>query len=133
MLRIMPSAIQLAARGETPFASGGDLRPRICWRPTQRVGFASQRSLATRTHDACKTDGREYRGHGHRFLHVLAGPPPGWTGERGFIAPEIFKRHLPPPYADHEYFICGLDVMMGTIEAALGQTKVPIEMPFRAL
>jgi predicted ferric reductase len=52
-------------------------------------------------------------------VHVLADPPPGWTGERGFITAELFKRHLPPPYADHEYFICGPNVMMNAIEAAL--------------
>jgi hypothetical protein len=25
----------------------------------------------------------------------------------GFFSAEGFKRHLPPPYAKHEYFICG--------------------------
>jgi predicted ferric reductase len=59
-------------------------------------------------------------------VHVLADPPPGWTGERGFITAEVFKRHLPPPFADHEYFICGPNVMMDAIEAALGQMKVPM-------
>src|SRR6478752_4992878 len=59
-------------------------------------------------------------------VHVLADPPPGWAGERGFITAEVFKRHLPPPYADHEYFICGPNVMMDAIEAALGQMKVPM-------
>jgi predicted ferric reductase len=38
-------------------------------------------------------------------VHVLANPPAGWTGEQGFINSEMFKRHLPPPYSDHEYFI----------------------------
>jgi len=59
-------------------------------------------------------------------VHVLADPPPDWTGERGFITAEMFKRHLPPPYADHEYFICGPNVMMDAIEAALGEMKVPM-------
>jgi predicted ferric reductase len=59
-------------------------------------------------------------------VHVLADPPLGWTGEQGFITAEVFKRHLPPPYADHEYFICGPNVMMDAIEAALGQMKVPM-------
>ena len=59
-------------------------------------------------------------------VHVLEDPPDGWTGERGFINAEVFKRHLPPPYADHEYFICGPDVMMDAIETALGQMKVPM-------
>ena len=60
------------------------------------------------------------------IVHVLANPPAGWTGEQGFINAEMFKRHLPPPYADHEYFICGPDVMMDAIEKALGEMNVPI-------
>ena len=34
--------------------------------------------------------------------------------------------HLPPPYADHEYFICGPNVMMDAIEKALGEMHVPM-------
>ena len=37
-----------------------------------------------------------------------------------------FRRHLPPPYAAHEYFICGPDVMMDGIERALGELDVPM-------
>ena len=59
-------------------------------------------------------------------VHVLANPSDGWTGERGFITAEVFKRHLPPPYADHEYFICGPNVMMDAIEKALGELHVPL-------
>lgn len=58
-------------------------------------------------------------------VHVLANPPFDWTGEQGFIDAEVFKRHLPPPYADHEYFICGPGVMMDAIERALGELGVP--------
>jgi predicted ferric reductase len=59
-------------------------------------------------------------------IHVLANPPTGWTGEQGFISAEVFKRHLPPPYADHEYFICGPGVMMDAIEKTLGELGVPL-------
>jgi predicted ferric reductase len=59
-------------------------------------------------------------------VNVLANPPTGWTGEQGFINTEVFKRHLPPPYADHEYFICGPDVMMDAIEKALKELGVPL-------
>jgi predicted ferric reductase len=59
-------------------------------------------------------------------VHVLATPPAGWTGEQGFINAEMFKRHLPPPYFDHEYFICGPGVMMDAIEKALGEMGVPM-------
>jgi len=59
-------------------------------------------------------------------VHVLENPPEGWAGERGFITAEVFKRHLPPPYAEHEYFICGPDVMTDAMEGALGALRVPI-------
>ena len=59
-------------------------------------------------------------------VHVLSNPPEGWTGEHGFIDAEVLKRHLPPPYAAHEYFICGPDVMMDAIETALGGLNVPL-------
>ena len=61
-----------------------------------------------------------------KVVHVLANPPSGWTGEQGFISAEMFKRHLPLPYAAHEYFICGPTVMMDAIERALGEMNVPI-------
>jgi predicted ferric reductase len=60
------------------------------------------------------------------IVHVLENPPMGWTGERGFITAKIFKRHLPSPFADHEYFICGPDVMMDAIEKALKDMGVPL-------
>lgn len=59
-------------------------------------------------------------------VHVLTNPPVDWTGERGFINAEVFKRHLPPGYAHHEYFICGPNVMMDTIEKALSALNVPM-------
>ena len=59
-------------------------------------------------------------------VHVLANPPAGWTGEQGFVTADLFRRHLPPPYAAHEYFICGPNVMMDAIERALGHMRVPL-------
>jgi predicted ferric reductase len=59
-------------------------------------------------------------------VHILANPPAGWTGEQGFIDAEVLKRHLPLPFADHEYFICGPGVMMDAIEKALGEMNVPM-------
>jgi predicted ferric reductase len=60
------------------------------------------------------------------IVHVLEDPPAGWTEERGFITAEVFKRHLPPPHADHEYFLCGPDVMMDAIEQTLKELGVPL-------
>jgi predicted ferric reductase len=61
-----------------------------------------------------------------KVIHVLAVPTIDWTGERGFINSEVLKRHLPRPYAAHEYFICGPGVMMDAIEKALGELGVPM-------
>jgi predicted ferric reductase len=60
------------------------------------------------------------------IVYVVAKPAADWTGERGFIDADTFRRHLPPPYADHEYFICGPNVMMDAIEKALGGMNVPM-------
>jgi len=60
------------------------------------------------------------------IIHVLTNPPEGWRGERGRIDADVFRRHLPPPHADHEYFICGPGVMMDAIEQALGELRVPM-------
>jgi len=59
-------------------------------------------------------------------VHVLADPPAGWSGERGRIDADVFRRHLPPPYAEHEYFICGPGPMMDAIEKTLGELGVPM-------
>ena len=59
-------------------------------------------------------------------VHVLADPPDDWRGERGFIDADCLKRHLPAPFADHEYFICGPGVMMDAIETTLSELHVPI-------
>ena len=59
-------------------------------------------------------------------VHVLEKPPAGWTGEKGFINAAVLARYLAPPFADHEYYICGPDVMMDAIESALSQLGVPL-------
>ncbi|QGZ56925.1 ferredoxin reductase family protein [Paraburkholderia acidiphila] len=61
-----------------------------------------------------------------KIVYVLSNAHAGWTGETGRIDADLFRRHLPPEYTDHEYFICGPDVMMDAIETALGNMKVPI-------
>ena len=69
-----------------------------------------------------------------KVVHVLQNPHDGWTGERGFIDAEILRRCLPPPYASHEYFICGPNVMMNAIERGAGcARRADVALPFRAL
>jgi ferredoxin-NADP reductase len=38
----------------------------------------------------------------------------------------VFRRHVPPAYADHEYFICGPNPMMDAVESALASLGVPL-------
>src|SRR5262249_17766706 len=59
-------------------------------------------------------------------VHVLEKPKDGWKGERGYINAAVLSRHLPPPFTNHEYFICGPDVMMDAIEGALSNLDVPM-------
>lgn len=59
-------------------------------------------------------------------VHVLANPPADWDGEQGYITGDLLKRHLPAPYAAHEYFICGPGVMMDAIETTLKGLGVPM-------
>jgi predicted ferric reductase len=60
------------------------------------------------------------------IVHVLENPADDWTGERGYIDADLLRRHLPRPYANHEYFICGPTVMMDAIESTLAALKVPM-------
>ncbi|WP_027467300.1 ferredoxin reductase family protein [Deefgea rivuli] len=60
------------------------------------------------------------------IVYVLANPPADWSGEQGYITAEMLQRHLPAPYHEHEYFICGPNVMMDAIETVLGQLDVPM-------
>jgi predicted ferric reductase len=54
------------------------------------------------------------------------GSAAGMDGGEGLHHAEMFKRHLPQPYANHEYFICGPDVMMDAMESALKELGVPL-------
>ncbi|MFZ6027574.1 MAG: ferric reductase-like transmembrane domain-containing protein [Chloroflexota bacterium] len=59
-----------------------------------------------------------------KLVHILAKPPEGWSGERGFITLDVIKRHLPPASARYEHFICGPDPMMNAVEKALRAHEV---------
>lgn len=61
-----------------------------------------------------------------KVVHVLEKPDAGWQGETGFIDAGVLARHVPAPYGEHEYFICGPDVMMDAVEKALAELRVPM-------
>jgi len=58
-------------------------------------------------------------------MHVLQEPPPGWTGETGLISQEILERGLPPARDGFEYFICGPNPMLRSVEQSLSRLDVP--------
>ena len=60
-----------------------------------------------------------------RVVHVLERPPEGWTGESGYITPDVLRRHLPSQYRRYEYLICGSSAMMDAMEKALTGVGVP--------
>jgi predicted ferric reductase len=58
-------------------------------------------------------------------VYVLERPDTDWTGDRGFITSDIVRRHLPPRFAEAEYFVCGPVPMMDAVEAILIGLGVP--------
>jgi predicted ferric reductase len=60
-------------------------------------------------------------------VHVLERPPGNWTGETGYVTPELLVRHLPRGYRRFQFFICGPVPMMDAAETALVELGVPAE------
>jgi len=54
-----------------------------------------------------------------RIVHVLAEPPEGWVGERGFVTAAMLERLLPDNRQQLEYFLCGPKPMTQAVEHAL--------------
>jgi predicted ferric reductase len=63
-------------------------------------------------------------------VHVIGAPDPDWDGETGIISAELLRRYLPAPEAGHEYFVCGPEGMMDSVEPFLRQRGVPIKRIF---
>jgi len=63
-----------------------------------------------------------------KVVHVLANPPEGWQGERGFLNAEILDRYLPKERDKNAYeiFICGPPPMMDAVEKTLPQIGVSL-------
>lgn len=56
---------------------------------------------------------------------VFERPEPDWKGERGYITPELLKRHLPAQFKRYQYFMCGPTPMMDAVEEHLATVGVP--------
>ena len=53
-------------------------------------------------------------------------PEPGCQGERGRVTFDLLDRNLPPERGVLEYFVCGSDAMIHSVEHSLHALGVPM-------
>ena len=60
-------------------------------------------------------------------VEVLADPPPGWTGETGFVSAELLDRLVPSPRQRRRrhWFVCGSPPMVTAVLRGLDALGVP--------
>ena len=58
--------------------------------------------------------------------HLLTDPPPGWPGESGRVTAEVLGRLIPRDRNIRQYYVCGPDPMMDSVEAALTRLGVSL-------
>ena len=56
---------------------------------------------------------------------VLTEPDEGWTGERGYVTPDLLARHLPGDRMARHYFVCGPPAMIRSVRRNLRSLGVP--------
>lgn len=61
-----------------------------------------------------------------RLIHVLNHPPPDWTGETGFVTPDLMQRVLPSEPGKYTYFLCGPKPMADAVQQGLHALRVPM-------
>jgi predicted ferric reductase len=113
-----------AGVGVTPFlsmlstlADQGDQRP--CWL------FLANRyeDQVTGVRQLARLQGRLNL----RVVHVISRPSEQWRGERGRIDAGMFDRHLPLERRSLQYFICGGEDMVRSVEQDLGSLEIPAD------
>jgi len=62
-----------------------------------------------------------------RVVHVISRPSVQWRGERGRIDAGMFDRHLPLERRSLQYFICGSEAMVRSVEKDLGALGIPAD------
>ena len=60
-----------------------------------------------------------------KVVYVFEKPAGDWAGERGYITPELLRRHLPAQFRRYQYFMCGPTPMMNAVEEHLASVGVP--------
>ena len=59
--------------------------------------------------------------------YVLEHPPPGWSGEAGYIDEAVLRRHLPQNHRRFQYFVCGPSPLMDSMESTLPSLDIPAD------
>ena len=94
----------------------GDTRPTVLLYGNRHVGqiaFAEELKELSRT-------------HGTEVVHILSEPPEGWTGETGYVTPELLRRTFgTPQHHDWLYVLCGPPPMLSMVEDALIGLGIP--------
>ncbi len=62
-----------------------------------------------------------------RAVLVFEDPPSGWSGEQGFVTTELLRRYLPRQYPRYQFFVCGPEPMMDSLERSLLALGLPGE------
>ena len=60
-------------------------------------------------------------------VHVVEEPPPGWTGETGYVTADVLARHLPASFRRFQFFACGPNAMLDAVEEALVRIGTPAD------
>ncbi len=60
-------------------------------------------------------------------VFVLSHPEDDWSGETGYVSPEIMQRYLPKQYRRFKFLICGPEPLMDAMEEAIPALGVPPE------
>ncbi|MBS0125562.1 ferredoxin reductase family protein [Thetidibacter halocola] len=96
--------------------AAGDPRPRLLIHANR---LASQM--------VCDDELQAMTQHGPlRVVHVLSEPSDGWTGETGFVTPDLLRRHLDTDALKTWVFVlCGPPPMLESVEPALLAMGVP--------
>ncbi|TNF50893.1 xylene monooxygenase [bacterium] len=61
-----------------------------------------------------------------KIVNILADPPEGWKGHRGFLTLEIIRECV-PDIAEQTVFLCGPPKMVECLEEYLAEMKVPAD------
>lgn len=62
-----------------------------------------------------------------RVVYLPRNPPPGWTGETGYLDAAMLARHLPDGFRRFQYFGCGPVRLLHAMEESLIELGVPAD------